>query len=219
MMPFTESSLTGFSNAEGEPRMKVIAFNASPRKNGNTQSIIEAVLKGAKTKGAETRLVNLNELNIKGCQGCEACKKDLGTCFQKDDLSPLLNEMAGCDAIVLGTPVYYYQVSAQLKALIDRLYCFINFELDPDTWEVKEIRAFPAGKKFVVITSRGDLEDTDKYPELYKQLEHWLDVVTSGLKPSSTEFINHYGSMNLRDAARQNNELMVRAESIGASLV
>jgi len=199
--------------------MKVLGLNASPRKKANTSSLVEAVLRGAASKGAETRLVNLNQLNIKGCQACEACKKDLGKCFQKDDLSPLLQEMAQCDAIVLGTPVYYYHVSAQLKAVIDRLYCFINFELDPETWAIKEIRAFPKGKKFVIVTSRGDIEDTESNPELYDNLQKWLGAVIEGLNPASTEFINHYGSMNMRDAAAQNEELMSRAESAGASLV
>jgi len=199
--------------------MKIIGFNASPRKNANTQSLVEAVLKGAESKGAETRLINLNQLNVKGCQACEACKKDLGKCFQKDDLSPLLKEMAECDAVVLGTPVYYYQVSSQLKALIDRFYCFVNFELDPETWEVKEIRAFPEGKKFVFVTSRGDVEETKTYPELYEHLQNWLNAVLAGMRPASTEFINHYGSMNMKDAAKENDELMEKAQSIGASLV
>lgn len=199
--------------------MKVIAFNGSPRKNANTQSLVEAVLKGAENKGAETRLINLNELNIKGCQGCEACKKDLGKCFQKDDLSPLLKEMAECDAVVLGTPIYYYQVSSQFKALVDRFYCFINFELDPETWEVKEIRAFPEGKKFVVVTSRGDVEDTQTHPEVYEHLQNWFELVTAGMGAASTEFINHYGSMNMKDAAQSNDELMAKAEAVGASLV
>lgn len=199
--------------------MKVIAFNASPRKNANTQSLVEAVLRGAESKGAETRLVNLNRLNMKGCQACEGCKKDLGKCVQKDDLSPLLQEMAECDAIVLGTPVYYFQVSSQLKMLIDRFYCYINFELDPETWEIKEIRAFPEGKKFVVVTSRGDVEDARAYPELYEQLQNWLNIVIGGMNPASTEFINHYGSLNLRHSAGDDDELMARAESIGASLV
>lgn len=199
--------------------MKVIGFNGSPRKNANTQTLVEAVLKGAESKGAETRLINLNQLNVKGCQGCEACKKDLGKCFQKDDLSPILKEMAECDAVVLGTPVYYYQVSAQFKALVDRFYCFINFELDEETWEVKEIRAFPEGKKFVVVTSRGDIEDTQAHPELYENLQNWFKVVTDGMKATSTDFLNHYGSMNMKDAAAQHDELMAKAESIGASLV
>ena len=201
--------------------MKIIAFNGSPRKNANTQTLVEAVLKGAESKGAETRLINLNELNIKGCQGCEACKKDLGKCFVKDDLSPLLKEMAECDAVVLGTPVYYYQVSAQLKALVDRFYCFINFELDPESWEIKEILAFPEGKKFVVVTSRGNVEDIpeNQHPEVYDHLQNWFEIVTSGMGAASTDFLNQYGSLNMREAAKDNDELMAKAESIGASLV
>ncbi|MBI4832202.1 MAG: flavodoxin family protein [Candidatus Lindowbacteria bacterium] len=199
--------------------MKVIAFNASPRKNGNTQSLLEAVLKGAASKDAETRLVNLRELNVKGCLGCDACKNDLGKCVQKDDLSPLLQEMKDCDAVVLGTPVYWFHVSSQFKALVDRLYCFYGWEVNPDTWEVKEINAFPEGKKFVIVTSRGDQENARTVPHLYKHLNEWLSVVATGMRASSTQFLNHYGSMNQKDSARDDSELTSKAESIGMSLV
>ena len=86
--------------------MKVLGINASPRKNANTQSLVEAVLDGAAEKGAETRMVHLRELTINGCLGCEGCKKQLGKCVQKDDMTTLLQEMTGYDAIVMGTPVY-----------------------------------------------------------------------------------------------------------------
>jgi multimeric flavodoxin WrbA len=86
--------------------MKVIGINASPRKKANTQTLVEAILNAAAEKGAETRLVNLRELTINGCLGCEGCKRQLGKCVQKDDLTPLLQAMATFDAIVLGTPVY-----------------------------------------------------------------------------------------------------------------
>ena len=68
--------------------MKVIGINASPRKRANTQTLVEAVLEGAAENGAETRLVNLRELTIHGCLGCEGCKKHPGKCVQKDDLTP-----------------------------------------------------------------------------------------------------------------------------------
>ena len=199
--------------------MKVMGFNGSPRRGANTQTLLEAVLKGAARNGAETRLVNLHELNMKGCLGCDACKKDLGTCVQKDDLSPLLREMKDCDAIVLGTPVYWFHVSSQLKALIDRFYCFFGWEPDPDTGEMKEIYGFPKGKKFVIVTSRGDEENTQTLPELYEQVSGWLNVVAAAMGSSSTEFVNHYGSWNLRDSARDSAELIAKAESAGASLV
>ena len=95
--------------------MKVIGFNGSPRKNANTATLVETVLKGAASKGAETRLVNLNELNMRGCQGCEVCTKEPGQCAYEDDLTPLLEELKECDAIVLGSPIYWFRVSAQLN--------------------------------------------------------------------------------------------------------
>ncbi|UCD56485.1 MAG: flavodoxin family protein [Candidatus Hydrogenedentota bacterium] len=199
--------------------MKVIGFNGSPRKGANTETLVKAVLKGAAGKGAETRLVNLNELSIKGCQGCDACKNDLGTCVQKDDISPLLQEMKECDAIVLGTPIYWFHVSSQFKALIDRFYCFFGWEPDPDTGELKEITTFPKDKKFVIVTSRGDEENTKVLPQLYGYIHEWLNIIAAAMRSSSTEIINHYGSWNLKDSALNDSDLIARAESVGASLV
>ena len=125
--------------------MKVIGINASPRKNANTQTLVEAVLNGAARKGAQTRLVNLRELNIHGCLGCEGCKKQLGHCVQKDDLSPLLRDLTEYDAIVLGTPVYWFHVSAQFKMLVDRLYSFLESGTDPQTGEEVFRFHFPSG--------------------------------------------------------------------------
>ena len=194
--------------------MKIMGFNGSPRKNSNTQALIEAVFKGAEDKGAQTHLVNLNEGNIRGCQGCDGCKKNPGRCVQKDDLSPLLEELTACDALVLGTPVYYYHASAQFKAFADRLYCFLGYDSEsPDGTKI----AFPAGKKMVTVTSRGDVKEALNRPELYDYFEEWLKMVTGFLGPASVEFVHHYESGTIK--ARDNAELMARAASVGASLV
>jgi multimeric flavodoxin WrbA len=190
--------------------MKVIGFNSSPRKNANTMTLVEAVLKGAESKGAETRMVNMRELNMKGCQNCDGCKKEPGKCVQKDDLSPLLDEMKDYDAIVLGTPVYWYHATAQLKMLMDRFYCYFGAD---------ERSAFPAGKKFIVVTSRADAEQTKYNAQLYGYMNEWIEVVVGALSASSIEFIHHYGSLYKKDSAKNSTELISKAESVGASLV
>ncbi len=190
--------------------MKVIGINSSPRKNANTMTLVEAVLKGAESKGAEIRMVNMRELNMEGCQNCDACKKEPGKCVQKDDLSPLLDEMKDYDAIVLGTPVYWYHATAQLKMLIDRFYCYFGAD---------ERSAFPAGKKFIVVTSRADAEQTKYNAQLYGYMNEWIEVVAGALSASSVEFIHHYGSLYKKDSAKNNTELISKAESVGASLV
>jgi multimeric flavodoxin WrbA len=199
--------------------VRVIGFNASPRKKANTATVVEAVLKGAAAKGAETQLVNLNRLEMRCCQGCDGCKKDLGHCVQRDDLSPLLEELPGFDAIVMGTPIYWFHVNAQFKTLIDRLYCYYGFDTDPETGDTNETVVFPKGKKFVFVTSRGDPEDKPMVPQLYEYLNEWLSVVGMAMGGASVEFIHHYGSLNAKDSARSDGELLARAESVGTSLV
>ena len=199
--------------------VKVIGINASPRKGANTATLVETVLEGASDKGAETKLVNLNKLNMKPCIGCDACKENLGHCVQKDDLTPLMEEIATYNAVVLGTPIYWFHVSAQLKTLVDRLYCFYGWEVDPETNEAKEILAFPEGKKFIFITSRGDPEDKKDYNLFYGYMNEWLEIIGKAMLASSMDFIHHYGSWNEKDAARRDINLMARAELVGASLV
>jgi len=82
---------------------------------------VDEILAGAAEAGADTEKVILNELNILPCQACNACK-DGDECIQEDDMSELLEQMERCPIWVLGTPVYWWGPSAQLKAFIDRWY-------------------------------------------------------------------------------------------------
>ena len=199
--------------------MKVIGINASPRKGANTATLVETVLKGAAGRGAETKLVDLRKLDMKPCIGCDKCKENLGHCVQKDDLTPLMEEMATYDAIVFGTPVYWFHVTSQFKTLVDRFYCYYGFEVDPETNKSTETLAFPPGKKVVFITSRGDPEDKKDFDVYYNHLNEWLQVVGMAFLAGSIEFIHQYGTWNAKDAARKNAELLARAGSVGASMV
>ena len=109
--------------------MKILGINSSPRrKHSRTLKLVEAVLAGAQQYGAETELVDICALDIRYCLGCQACYAE-GKCVREDDLPDLLDTMTRADGIVLGSPVYMYGVTAQLKAVIDRMadavYCQI----------------------------------------------------------------------------------------------
>lgn len=199
--------------------MNVIGINASPRKNANTQTLIEEVLRGAAEQGADTRLVNLRELNINGCIGCEGCKNHLGECVQKDDLTPLLQELTTYDAIVMGTPVYWYQVTAQFKMLVDRLYCFFGFGEDPETGKPTYESAFPSGKNFIFIISRGDPEPAPTLPELYSHMNEWFNLIPFSLGAQNYELFHQYGTHNDRKSAINDQDLMEKARASGAKLV
>jgi NAD(P)H-dependent FMN reductase len=198
--------------------MKVIGINASPRKKANTQTLIEAALTGAADNGAETRLVNLRELQITGCLGCEGCKKQLGKCVQKDDLTPLMQEMTAFDAIVLGTPVYWYHVSAQFKILVDRLYSFFELGVNPQTGEPTIKSAFPAGKGLLLLTSRGDPEPAPMYGRFYKHLDEWLNIVPFALGAGQFELLHQHGAGTDRKSATHDVELVQRVKLAGKKL-
>ena len=100
--------------------MKILGINGSPRgKNSRTLKLVSAVLDGAKERGAETELVDIGALDIRYCLGCQVCYAE-GECVQEDDLSDLWEKMMRADGIVLGSPVYINNVTAQLKTVIDR---------------------------------------------------------------------------------------------------
>ena len=104
---------------------KVIIVDASPRNGGNSDVITEKL--AAEIKGADVEVFKIREKNVNPCHGCDACKgKDKAGCVQKDDIGALIPEVDSCDALVLVTPIYFSQVSAQAKMFIDRMYCFFD---------------------------------------------------------------------------------------------
>lgn len=102
--------------------MKVIAINGSPRKGGNTEIMLNTLLAPLAQAGWETELVQIGGKNIHGCRACFKCweTKDRRCVFGKDILNGVLEKMLAADAIVLGSPTYFADVSAEIKALIDR---------------------------------------------------------------------------------------------------
>lgn len=102
--------------------MKVIAFNGSARKDGNTAILINYVLKELDQEGIETELFQLAGRKIRGCKACYKCfeNKDQQCSVKNDILNECMAKMIAADGIILGSPTYYTDVSAEMKALIDR---------------------------------------------------------------------------------------------------
>ena len=98
---------------------KVLIISSSPRKGGNSDILCDAFAEGAKESGTEVEKVRIADLKIGYCTGCYACQKT-GKCAIKDDAQGVIDKMMVADVIVLTSPVYFYTICAQLKALIDR---------------------------------------------------------------------------------------------------
>ena len=101
--------------------MKVLVLAGSPHKNGTSNTLVNEFIKGAKDSGKEVEVIDLAKANLHPCLGCDYCGMD-GDCCQKDDGNMILNKILEADSILFASPVYYYNVSAQLKTIIDRFY-------------------------------------------------------------------------------------------------
>ena len=99
----------------------VLGIVGSPRRNGNTEILVDEVLSGAAEAGAQIGKVILDELDIAPCKACNACR-DGGHCIHDDDMSALLEMMENSQVWVLGTPIYWWGPTAQMKTFIDRWY-------------------------------------------------------------------------------------------------
>ena len=102
-------------------RMRVLGIVGSPRRGGNTETLVDEVLMGAEEVGATTEKVVLSEAEVSPCKACNECRRD-GRCSQEDDMVALLEKMKQSEVWVLGTPVYWWGPTAQFKAFIDRWY-------------------------------------------------------------------------------------------------
>lgn len=109
--------------------MKILGLNASPRgSQSQTLRLVQAVLEGARSAGAEVELVDVCKLDIKYCNACQVCFQK-GTCVHKDDFHGLYDKILAADGLVWGSPNYFHSVTAQMKTLIDRMADAIHCQL------------------------------------------------------------------------------------------
>ena len=101
--------------------MKILAIVGSPRLKGNTNCLVDQALETISSFGADTEKIILSQYEVNPCLGHDDCTS-FDSCFQKDDTVWILDKFREADGIILATPVYYYNVSAQMKAFIDRNY-------------------------------------------------------------------------------------------------
>lgn len=109
--------------------MKILAISGSRRKNGNTAALIKKALEPFTEDGADTEIIYPGDLDFAGCSGCEGCAKT-GRCVVKDDMQQIYRKIEEADAIIAGSPTYFYNMTSDMKKFIDRCYCFFSFDED-----------------------------------------------------------------------------------------
>jgi len=156
--------------AKEEP-MQVVAVLGSPRTTGNSSAIARRFLDTAAKLGANTRAFELNKLSCRGCQGCYACKKELDKCIVKDDLAVVLSAVREADVVVLASPIYFGEITAQLKTFIDRAFSYLkpDYITNPQPSRLSQ-------KKLLFVLSQGHPDEnlfSDVYPR-YSEFLKWM---------------------------------------------
>ena len=105
--------------------MKILALIGSPRKNGNTDLLVDQILRGCKTKGYSAEKLYLYDYTISLCTDCRNCKKGDLVCCINDEMQTIFPKMESADVIILGTPIYWYGPTAKMKMLMDRMRPFV----------------------------------------------------------------------------------------------
>lgn len=151
--------------------MKILCLLGSPRPKGNSAAIADRFCSTAESLGADVKTYTLNKLQFRGCQACYACKKKLDHCILDDDLTQVLEEVKEADVLVLATPIYFGEITAQLKGFIDRTFSYLPADYLTDMDARSRI---PEGKKLVFIITQGD-PDKESYADVFPRYEYFFE--------------------------------------------
>ena len=182
--------------------MKILALSASPRLHGNSAHLVDQLLTAAREAGAQTERLDLNPMQIRGCQGDFACKKH-GRCGVRDDMQAIYDKIDQADAVVFSSPVYMLSVNAQLKTVLDRLFHYLNVDLTS--------RIQPP-KRSALILTQGQA-DGDLFMPYLEAVPKALALLGFG----QTHLLLGAG-LGAPDAVVQRPELLARAREIGKQL-
>ncbi len=104
--------------------MNIVVLSGSPRKGANTDIMCDAFAEAAREVGHTVEVVPVGRMKIAGCLGCKYCFEHGGECVQKDDMAGVIEKLRGAEAVVFASPIYWFDITAQEKAAIDRMYAF-----------------------------------------------------------------------------------------------
>lgn len=179
---------------------KVVVFYGSPRKNGVSNKIADMVAKGAEDAGAEIVFYDLNQEGVKGCQSCFFCRGN-DKCAVKDPLTPMYDDIFEACGIVASFPIYFFNISAQGKILIDRLYPMINGDFSPRN----------PGKKVVTVYAQANPDE-----ETYKESITKNNEIFSAF---GWEVIESILAVNTMDPELKMDKLLAKAYEAGKNMV
>ena len=205
---FKEGIKTGISDEP--PETKVLGVGGSPRKGGNSDILLSHVLEGVGKRGIPADRLHLRDFHYQGCVGCEKCRKDKICTGLKDGMSLAYPALVESRGLVLVSPTHHYNVTAWMKAFIDRLYCFYDFDDNrPRGWSS---RLAGQGRKAVVAAVCEQENKAD--------MGFTLDAMRLPLEALGYEIIGALGVFSIFDRAKvkAQSEILDQAVACGRDL-
>ena len=179
---------------------KILVVTGCGIKGGNTDRLSDAFIRGAKEAGHEVEKAFLGELQIEDCRGCGACQVNGHKCVIRDDMQDLIVEFQKADTIVLASPLYFWTVTARLKAFIDRLYAISTNDQYPK-------------KDFALLMTAGD-----DYPETFTPVLNYYRALVKALNWTNLGEITIGGCASVPGERRIKEEALLQAEQFGKSI-
>jgi multimeric flavodoxin WrbA len=181
--------------------VKAVGISGSPRRAGNSATLLQAALQGAAAAGAETALVHLNDLTYRGCQACADCGRG-GECILEDGLTPVLATLREADVWLLASPIYHDGLSGQFKAFFDRCAA----------WEGQN--RLPGRRRAARIITY-----MDKRREDYLQVARAVPLYLGWMGDFGEVPVTEGAELGPADAAAARADLLAEAEALGRGLV
>lgn len=192
-----------------EGKMRVVAILGSPRPEGNSNSLARIVLKELEAADNIITTYHLNRLKFMGCQGCSACKGKSNKCVLHDDLAEVLQAVMESDILIFATPVYWGDISGQMKLFIDRTYSFLK----PDFKDRPDKHRLPPGKRLVWIETQG-AENENLFADIFARYNNFFEQLNYF---EETYRIRGCG-LSSGVSIEQLPELISQAEAVGKNL-
>lgn len=185
----------------------VVCIMGSPRANGNSSVLVDAFCSSAEEQGAKIKKYQLSEMKYQGCINLFVCKATSDRCGQSDDLTEVLEAVRESDVVVLSSPIYFTNLTGQLKMCLDRWFSFFvpNY---PNTNKKSRLKA---GKVIVLIQTQG--EEAGRYTDTLERYNHsfkWMGF-------SSAHFIQASGVREIGDIENYP-EIISQASALGKKL-
>ncbi|HUW81905.1 MAG TPA: flavodoxin family protein [Phycisphaerae bacterium] len=186
--------------------VKAIGIAGSPRRAGNSTTLLEAALAGAASAGAETDIVYLNDLVFKGCQGCQPCTPD-GQCRIRDALTPVFAALKLADVWMLASPIYFDGVSGQMKTFFDRCLWLTN--------ERGQRKARLTGERRAAVIVTYEAGPSAGYRKVAQTLANYLGWMGEF---GAVEVMSE-ANLGRSGAAKERPDLLAKATEMGQELV